>query len=288
LPITLRKFVAGTNEDIKKIIRLIVPPIIVELYRRLTPNWEGIYTNLREVPTEGEGLDGDIWAEIVERETREAAKEIMTGGTTPALLSGYDSLLPLLVSVVAHKNKKIRILDFGGGAGVDYLYLKAAVSRTDDIEFHVVESDKNCQRGRLIHGNDLRITFHQSLPERISAFDIVHMDSVLQYIEDYPLLLKTLCGYRPEYFLFVRLSAGNIPTYVAKQINVPGISCPYRFINIDDLIRVMNECGYALAFKSAGDREHKQGNFPAKYRVGRACNLLFIRGDNVEPRKPGQ
>jgi hypothetical protein len=266
LPITLRKFVAGTNEDIKKIVRLIVPPLFVDLYRRLTPNWEGIYTNFREVPTEGEGLDGDIWAEIVERETSEVAKEITKGGTIPALLSGYDSLLPLLVSVVAHKNNKIRILDFGG----------------------VVDSDKNCQRGRLIHGNDPQIIFHQSLPERISAFDIVHMDSVLQYIEDYPLLLKTLCGYKPEYFLFVRLSAGNIPTYVAKQMNVPGISCPYRFINIDDLIRVMNECGYALAFKSAGDREHKQGNFPVEYRVGRACNLLFIRGDNVEPRNPSQ
>lgn len=287
MPRTLRKFVAGTNEDIKKFIRLIVPPFLVDLYRRLTPNWEGVYTSFREVPTEGEGLDGDIWAEVVERETRAVAREITEGGTRPALLDSYDSLLPFLVSVVAHKNNQVRILDFGGGAGVDYLYLKTAVSGTRDMEFHVVESEKNCQRGRLIHGNDPQIIFHRSLPERISAFDIVHMDSVLQYIEDYPSLLKTLCGYRPEYFLFVRLSAGKIPTYVAKQVNVPGISCPYRFINIDDLIRVMNKCGYALVFKSAGDREHRQGNFPLEYRVGRACNLLFIRSDNVEPQDSG-
>ena len=232
----------------------------------------------------GEGFDGDIWADIVERETKEVAEELTEGGTVPGLLKGDNSLLPLLVAIISARSDSkdsIKILDFGGGAGVDYLFLEGAVHRVDNLEFHIVDSDKVCRCGRLIFQANPQVFFHTALPEHISDFDIIHVDSVMQYIEDYASLLKNLCSYKPEYILFVRLSAGDIPTYVSKQVNVPGCCLPYQFINVGDFITTMNQLGYRLSFKSSGDLEYNQDNFPSAYRMGRTCNLLFIRDHAV-------
>jgi putative methyltransferase (TIGR04325 family) len=268
--------------NIKKSLRSLVPPLFLELYHRLRPQrtWEGLYTSCSEVDVKGEGLDGDIWADIVERETREVAEALTQGGIVPGLLEGDNALLPLLVAAISARSDlkdSIKILDFGGGAGVDYLYVKSAVPQLDNLEYHIVESDEVCRRGRIIFQAEPRVFFHTALPEHISYFDIIHIDSVLQYIEDYSLLLKSLCKYKPDYFIFVRLSAGDIPTYATKQINVSGVCCAYQFINVGDFTTTMNQLGYTLGFKSSGEVEYQQDNFPRAYRMGHTCNLLFMK-----------
>ena len=105
--------------------------------------------------------------------------------------------------------------------------------------------------------------------------DIVYTCSAMQYVEDYADLLKALCAYRPKYFLFVKLSAGDIPTYATAQKNVPGTVIPYLFLNVEEVIRIMKGNGYGLIYRCLLDREYDQGNFPPEYRLGRACNLLF-------------
>jgi putative methyltransferase (TIGR04325 family) len=275
------KWSAQTGLKVKDAIKSFVPSIFVSAYRKIVPRrvWEGVFTSFQEVVIEGEGLDGDTWADIVEYETRSAQKALADGGMIPDLLRGDNLLLPLLVSVLACEKQEIRILDLGGGAGVDYLHLRIAASGLTNYEYHVVESEKICGKGRLIHGSDSRITFHVSLPDPGRSFDIVHMDSVLQYIENYPSLLSTLCRYKPRFFIFVRLPAGEVPSYVSKQVNVAGVTCAHRFFNTVELIDVMRSCGYSLALKGAGDLHHNQSNFPPKYRVGRSCNLLFFRNE---------
>ena len=107
--------------------------------------------------------------------------------------------------------------------------------------------------------------------------DIIHMVSVLQYIEDYAALIRTLCAYKAKCFLFVRLSVGDVPTYATAQKNVPGMTLAYWFINVNEIIEVMSANGYSLIFKSASEQEYDQNNFPQQYRMGRTCNLLFSR-----------
>jgi putative methyltransferase (TIGR04325 family) len=182
------KWSTQTGLKVRDVIKSFVPSILISAYRKIVPRrvWQGVFTSFQEVVIEGEGLDGDKWADIVEYETRSAQKALADGGMIPDLLRGDNFLLPLLVSVFACEKQEIRILDFGGGAGVDYLHLRIAASGLTNYEYHVVESEKICEKGRLIHGSDSRITFHTSLPDPERSFDIVHMDSVLQYIENYP------------------------------------------------------------------------------------------------------
>ena len=268
--------------NLKQYLRLLAPPLAVELYHRLRPQkvWEGVYSSFREIEIDGEGFDGDLYPGLVEKEVRRLVDELTKGGTVPDILRGENSLLPLLVAAISagrNLNNRIKILDFGGGSGITYLFLKNSINNLDNVEYHIVDYDKVSRPGRLIFKEDSRLFFHTELPENLTDITIIYINSVLQYIEDYPSLLKKLCSFKPEYFLFVRLSAGDIPTFVTKQVNLPGFCTPYKFLNIDDFIAAMNQLGYTLGFKSSGDTDYYQNNLPSPYRLGRNCNLLFIR-----------
>jgi putative methyltransferase (TIGR04325 family) len=198
--------------------------------------------------------------------------------TIPTEVVGEHILLPLLASVLYEKQYKLDILDFGGGAGIAYLQLLNSIPRHSNVNYHIVELDRICKTGSQLFLGDERIHFHPALPEHLPDLDILHMNSSLQYIEDYVGLLNRLCTYEPKYFLFVRLSAGDIPTYATAQKNMPGEPIPYWFLNVDELIEIMLQNKYFLIFKSALEQEYNQDNFPEEYRLGRTANLLFARG----------
>lgn len=59
---------------------------------------------------------------------------------------------------------------------------------------------------------------------------------------------------------------------------MPGMTLPYWFLNVSEVIGIMAEHGYALIYKNAAAEDsYDQSNFPEAYRLGYACNLLFAR-----------
>jgi hypothetical protein len=74
--------------NIKKYCRFLSHPLVVELYHRLRPQrpWEGVYPDFSEVAVTGEGLESDLYADLVERKTREVAEELTKGETVPVVL----------------------------------------------------------------------------------------------------------------------------------------------------------------------------------------------------------
>jgi len=183
----------------------------------------------------------------------------------------------MLVSVASSGREKLRILDFGGGMGVSYFHVIQAIPTTDFVDYTIVETGPVCETARGFFPGDSQIHFAAKLPAPGVRFDIVYLNSSLQYIEDYPGLIRQLVAYAPSYFLFVRLSAGANPTYATAQVNVRGSKIPYWFINLSEIVSLMTSSGYALVFKSASEDELNQGNFPAEYRIEHPCNLLFKR-----------
>ena len=161
--------------------------------------------------------------------------------------------------------------------GIDYIRLRCGLSDCGNIDYHVVESAAICEEGRSLFESDLRISFHSSLPQRTLGADIVYINSALQYMSDYGSILNELCAYKPKYFLFVRLSAGEVPTYFTLQKNVSGVNSAYQFVNIYEFTELMSVNGYKLIFKGRGDVMYDQNNFPQTHRLGYTCNLAFIR-----------
>jgi putative methyltransferase (TIGR04325 family) len=261
----------------------ITPPILVDIFRRQPDAqakklWEGIYPSHREVPLSGSQFDGDVWIQKTRNYTQGILAATKEQGTIPIQVTGEHMLLPLLAALVCKEsNGEISVLDFGGGMGIAYVHIVSSLVNCPSVTYHVIEREGVCEAAARLFENDKNIHFLSKIPSELPNLDIVYMSSALQYVEDYQGLLKKLTSLGAKYFLFVKLSAGDFPTYATAQQNVPGTTLPYWFINAGEIIEIMAGCGYSLIHKSALEQEYDQNNFPAEYRLGRACNLLFSR-----------
>lgn len=275
----------------RQLIKQIVPPILARLYassaikvkgvRRRDYNWEGIYERYADVPVRGSGHNSDDWVNATLEYTMNVIQASQIHSTIPKEVAGDNAFLPMLASIVCQKRGAVKVLDFGGGMGIAYIHLMHSALGSPRVEYHIVEAENICRAGPLLFSGDRKVQFHKSLPD-VSDVDIVYMSSVLQYIEDYTDLLRSLCAYQSRYFLFSKLSAGDIPTYASAQMNLPGSVIPYWFININELINIMAQGGYSLIFRASSERQYNQDNFPVKYRMGTTCNLLFTRSDSCK------
>jgi putative methyltransferase (TIGR04325 family) len=169
-------------------------------------------------------------------------------------------------------------MDFGGGLGISYLCLKAALQHSDAIDYTVIENRTICEMGKQIFEHDPHIRFCSELPSETDA-DIVYVCSALQYVDDYRGLLNRLCAYTAQYVFLGKTSAGDIPTYATAQMNVEGSIIPFWFLNIDELTQVLASAGYSLIFSNVLEREYPQENLPESHRLKHACNLVFARND---------
>jgi len=245
--------------------------------------WEGIYKDFSECPKCGEGFSTERW---VAQETERINKLKAAIKESPLSAVGYrTSLLPLLIALMAENSKenKVNVLDFGGGLGSTYLLVNSGCIKQGDMSFCIVESEEICRRGREVFKDDDKICFSNCLPKDVRSFDIIHLGSSIQYIEDWRGLMKEFAIYKPGYILLADVPAGKIPTYASVQ-NYYGSKIPYWFFNTNDIIDTMASAGYTLMFESVcidkrlgKEQPLPQDNFPQEYRVGDACNLLFVR-----------
>ena len=272
--------------DIKTFIKQFIPPILLDLFRacrnRIYPRytWEGIYLHYNDVPSIGPGFACDSWVNSTITEAQDAIAISKRYGSIPMEVIEQYALLPVLASIVFQRNGgKVRILDFGGGVGIAYVHLLSSLVECPMIDYHVVELEWACQAGSRLFEHDSRIHFHRSLPNDLTQVDALHMNGVLQCIEDYAGLLKALCGYRATYFLIGEVYAGDFPTFASSLKNMPETVVPYWFFNVDEIVEIMKQGGYSLILRGATKKGATFDNFPKADRVdrGRACNLLFAQ-----------
>src|SRR3989338_1137391 len=244
--------------------------------------WEGIYKDFQENLSVGKGFDGDTWINKLSKKLSKILDDSKKKKAIPEIVAYNDSLLPFLAAIIVQRSGNVSILDIGGGLGIAYLQVNSALARAEDVDYHIVEKKKVCETGRKIFQNDKRIHFHTSSPRNLET-DIVHMGGVLCYIKDWKAYLYKLLNYKPEYFLFTNLNAGEIPAYATFQ-NYYGSKIPCWFFNIDDVTDTMKAMGFKLSFKStyAGtylgkEQDIPQDNFPEKYRLKNSCSILFAR-----------
>jgi putative methyltransferase (TIGR04325 family) len=252
------------------------------------PIWEGVYNSFYEVPVEGPGFDGEIWIANSLKKIAVLRDEAEKNAPLPPTSNYREALLPLLAGLVYQENKGLRILDFGGGIGFTYFQTIYGLPSAENVEYDIFEVENVCQTGTDFFGADQdRPHFHSELPlAENGLFDIVHSGSALHYVEDWTKGIAQLCGLSQKYLLLVDVPAGNIPTFVTAQ-NYYGSKIPVRFFNVKELLSVIDSFGYTLIFKSVYnpiilgvEQDLPMQNFEEKYRLKRACNLLFKRSSN--------
>jgi putative methyltransferase (TIGR04325 family) len=188
------------------------------------------------------------------------------------------SLLPLVAAVLAAKrptSKPLRILDFGGAAGIDFANLIAAIRDTSNIRYYVVDFPKVCAVGRAKWRDDARISFHDAMPAS-SEFDLIYGWSSIHYVADPLQLLTQFTTYSPSAILIAGSSFTSGKAFVRAQVN-QSAPFPHWVLSLDDVERRMSGCGYCLAYHVTGEDDYNVDNYPPAYRVPNSASLLFLR-----------
>lgn len=280
----------------RKLLRSPVVKVVARWANREPFIWDGVYERFAQAPDVGAGFASEAWLADMERYTSSALRAPGTAGVgIPGNVPQYHALAALLVASLASLDRPVRVLDFGGGMGIgavnmrrciqsESLMLTAPAHREPALEYLIVDNQGSCERGRRLFAECsapgfMSVKFMTELPEfgDNGAVDVVVLSSVLQFVEKYEELLTQLARFAPRFWLFTFVPAGEIPTFVSAQLNVPGSVLPVWFFNLRELVEKVEALGYQLIFKSALDRVFDMSNFPLTHQLPRQCNLLFRR-----------
>ncbi|HWK94409.1 MAG TPA: methyltransferase, TIGR04325 family [Pseudolabrys sp.] len=262
------------------------PPFVLSLPDASTLNgfavWKGVYPGFAEAPSEGPGFAGAEWCERSAAAVRQGLTAIAKDQALDYSLTQRNAVLPPLVAALLAARPRLRVLDFGGGAGLGFLILRQAMpAAMTRIDYAVVETSDICAVGRRV----LRAqgpTFHESIPDG-RPFDIVHSASVLQYIDDWRGAIAAMTAARPAFFSLGDVFGGAFPAFVTLQTYY-GSRIRHWLFSLDELIETVVAHGYRLALRLPCHVEvlGRRGPLPMEalprhLRIPNTHHLLFIR-----------
>jgi putative methyltransferase (TIGR04325 family) len=249
------------------------------------PIWEGIFQNFHEVKATGKGFESDEWVNNSKAKVEKYFDSLNESNQIPPI-----PIRPTSLPLVASMNNKSsssrggKIIDFGGGVGFSFLNFIQSCTCAKEYEYHIIESINICKLGKEIFSDYQNLFFYTDVKDLpIGKADILYMNSVLQYIADWKLLLRSLLDLKPEYVLLDDVQGGNIPAFATAQ-NYYDSKIPSWFFNVSEILSFFESCNYTLMFKSkffstvlGQIQEIPMSNFPSQYRLDHPCTLLFHR-----------
>lgn len=173
-----------------------------------------------------------------------------------------STILPSIVSTYIRKKEQLTILDFGGGAGKQFVEITRALDQpilVGKIKYHLIEMPKLCN---LIEPmlKEIFKPIWKNLFYLSSSIDVMHSDIVsctssLQYVEHYSEKIKALLATEPEFFLIINTPINNKYTYCRYQHNLAMQISQWVFC-LSELDRIFNTYGYTRVFFSAHEQDH--------------------------------
>jgi len=246
--------------------------------------WEGVYDSFDDAGFNaiGPGFSGDVYRARSLDVANECLAALNAGRPIPSFHKQRSTVLPPVVSMIHASREPLRILDLGGGLGIGYMTLEESIPyAAQNIDYTIVEVPEVCEAGReLLSGR--KVTYLDALPSQ-GEFDLVHSASALQYMENWPLVIKSLSDFDAKYMLLSDVFSGSIPTFVTLQ-NYYGSKIKHWFLNIDELLKICLSTNYQLIMKNFVNSRRldvedilPMNNFPESHRLDNTLHLLLER-----------
>ena len=239
--------------------------------------WEGIYSTFDEAPVDDKVFNSDKWL----KKQVKTISNILQEETIAPISRNYP--LTSVVAMFLRNNKSIKVLDYGGGLGKEYLNLINSINSRFKIEFTIVETDEIVKQGRVLFKDDSNINFSEKIPEEKNVFDLIHVGSSLQYVEDWREFISRLVSLGPEYLLLSDVLAGDIPSFVTVQLYY-GENIRVQFLNKKELFSFLREFEYELILEELYDGDIfsnneplPMNNFPPEYQLKYSQNYIFSK-----------
>lgn len=250
--------------------------------------WEGVYENFSQAGNPSSAFSETIWIEKQRKKILEQFYDLNEKNFIPNHVPSYEYPLTVVASLLMAGNKKLSILDFGGGMGSGYLDILSKIPNAiENCNYYIIENEKLIAQlpNEL---KDLKNLFFVNSYANFSRENsplILHFGSSMQYISDWKGLITNLCEeLNPEYLVLSDLHAGDIPSFVTNQIFYEH-KIPQWFLNYNEVVNFMFEQRYHLIYQSYFirkilEQEECFPNFalPESMRIHRPINVIFSRG----------
>ncbi|MBM3484668.1 MAG: methyltransferase, TIGR04325 family [Alphaproteobacteria bacterium] len=242
-----------------------------------SPLWSGIHTSFAEVDSTDNPFDAERWESACRGRVERFRSSCLEGPLPPA--HDRPTVLPALLAVMP--GGPVRVIDFGGGAGMSYL--QAARSAPGRVaSWTVVERPALCSRLSSLHGVDDPIRFVPSISAAGRA-DLAVFASSLHYAEDWRRPLAEVAAAGCGTVLLEEVPAVSVPSFATAQ-RYHEHRIAVWMIGLAELIETMQGLGFVLRlserFASPIEglaSELPMENFPPTHRVGFASTFLFLR-----------
>lgn len=241
--------------------------------------WKGVYSTFGEVPSCGDGFSGPNWGVETAHAFESMERYLVDDPLGTTWRYAHHELLGLVLASMFPAQAPIRILDFGGGMGPDYLHLLSGFAHPEAIDYTIVDSAEIKLRAESLGISNRHpfLRFASGLSEVGEPVDFINANAVLQYIEDWKAVIQLLAQKGAKAMLFSRLPLGDFSTYASGQTNHAPSVVPCWFFNKDDLIETVKKTGYQLRFFGVHDRVYDHSSVPPSYRCTKRSYALFER-----------
>jgi putative methyltransferase (TIGR04325 family) len=156
-----------------------------------------------------------------------------------------SSLLSFVVGKVSFFPEKIKVIDFGGGAGCHYVPLKKILGEKIE-KYYIVELQSVIDYALTGLTDCPELQFCTSLDDiKEKKVDLIYCNSALQYTKNVKKEYKRFFSFSPEYVLLERMPVTTTGMRLTAQIyDFKKLS--YWFTSVQMLKKVAIEYGYEL------------------------------------------
>ena len=200
----------------------------------------------------------------------------------PEALSAMNRLPALIINQLS-KEKKIRVLDYAGSTGLTYFQMRKGLMNLQNVEWTVFDNDVVLEIGKSFKKKEDNMVFLDALPAEGEKFDIVHVNTALQYFEDPLREFENISKYSPRYVILARLNAGDHPTFISAQHNESfPHPIPTIWLSVKEVVEKFESLGYAVLYKGLSERYADNvfsEDIREKYRPIGNIDLIFEKVD---------
>jgi len=191
---------------LKYFVKLFLPPLMIpiisyfrNIYRK--PDLEYVPTGWSTVLKKSNGWDC-MEAVNVERDRYQSYRDALTGSAPLAFMHDHVNPTEIIfrfhnrnitfayvLALAAINKKSISILDYGGSLGHNYPFSRAVLPQSIKIDFHVKEVSLMQKVGKELNPDITWWSDNHCLERK---YDLVVINGVLQYVQDWVALLNRL------------------------------------------------------------------------------------------------
>lgn len=205
------------------------------------------------------------------------------------------SFLEICFNLLVHFEKELKIIDFGGGGGIFFEYTKNYFSNKQDIStfYYLLDSKKNLSicKNKLISSKNCKLgfvdsKFFDSWISENNGVDIILFSAVLQYLDDWQLVIDKLLKLKPKIICILKLPIAEFaskPARVVQNVKTKQGYCGPAMLTLfsqNSLNDFMLKNKYKLLFELPDSLENKNyfkfGCEDINYKFVKPWNYIYF------------